>query len=153
MNSLLIMFGKNKFRKGVFIIVYFRVGNKIKYIILKRKLHWKGWEFPKGGIEFLEFDKWALRREVKEETGLNVLKIKKFNIKGKYLYNKKFEDRKGFIGQTFKLYSAEVENGDVKIDVREHSGFEWVDVKIALKKLTWKNQRDCLKIIDKELKR
>ena len=47
---------------------------KIKYINLKRKLHWTGWEFPKGGIGFLETKKNCIKREIKEEIGLKIKK-------------------------------------------------------------------------------
>ena len=41
----------DKYRKSDFIVVYSKEKDKIKYIVLKRKLHWKGWEFPKEGME------------------------------------------------------------------------------------------------------
>src|SRR3989344_489310 len=109
-----------KFRKSVFIVVYFRNKKEIQYLILKRKLHWSGWEFPKGGVEFSESEKTAVRREIKEETGLKIIKIKKFNVEGKFRYNKKLLDRPGFSGQEYSLYSAEVKKAKVKIDKREH---------------------------------
>ena len=58
------------FRKGVFIVVYTNDKGKIKYLLLKRKLHWKGWEFPKGGIKKGEGILKAVKRELKEEAGL-----------------------------------------------------------------------------------
>lgn len=139
---------KEKYRKAVFVVVYTIKDKKIKYLILKRKLHWKGWEFPKGGINFFEIQKYAVRREVKEETGLKILKIKKFNVYGKYDYNKEYPDRKGFVGQDFLLYAAEVEKNKVLIDKREHSDYKWVSFKDAEKKLTWNNQKKCLKIVN-----
>ena len=42
---------ENNYRKSVFIVVYRKTEKGILYLILKRKLHWVGWEFPKGGIE------------------------------------------------------------------------------------------------------
>ena len=44
----------SKYRKIVFIVTYAKLKDKIYYLILKRKLHWKGWEFVKGGIDFPE---------------------------------------------------------------------------------------------------
>ena len=105
-----------RYRQAVFVVVYAKTKNGIEYVILKRKHHWKGWEFPKGGINPDEKKKSTAIREVKEETGLNILKIKKFNYEGRYLYKKKFSDRTGIMGQTFSLYAAEVKKGKVKID-------------------------------------
>jgi 8-oxo-dGTP pyrophosphatase MutT (NUDIX family) len=163
-----------KYRRGIFIVVYVIVKNKIRYLILKRKLHWKGWEFPKGGIElqkskifggspkrgqakgsmmFYETKKMAARREVKEETGLKILRMKKFKISGKYEYDKKYPDRKNFIGQSYgAVFAVEARKGKVRLDEREHSDYKWLGFSDAVKKLKWKNQKKSLKIVDSWLK-
>ena len=140
--------GKGKYRKAVFVVVYKLKEDKIEYLILKRKKHWVGWEFPKGGVEFFETRNHAVKREVTEETGLRILKKKKFGIYGRYDYDKEYPDRKGLIGQDFLLYSAEVEEGKISIDAKEHSDFEWMNFNQAEKKLTWNNQKKCLKIVN-----
>lgn len=140
---------REKYRKAIFMLVYAENQGKQEYLILKRKLHWRGWEFPKGGLEILETKKRAIKREIKEETGLEILKIKKEKIKGKYRYKKELEDRKGITGQTYDLYSVLVKKKKVKLDKNEHSDFKWVDFKTALKKLTWPNQRKCLRYFEK----
>lgn len=144
---------KGVYRGAVFILIYSKKEEKIKYLLLKRHLHWKGWEFPKGGIKRFELRRFTIKRELKEETSLSPRKIKGFNIKGKYDYAKEYPDRLGIKGQTYKLYAVEVNpKSKIKIDIREHSGYRWVSFKEAIKKLTWKNQRDCIKIVDKWLK-
>jgi 8-oxo-dGTP pyrophosphatase MutT (NUDIX family) len=75
---------KNKLRKAIFAVTYSINNGKIEYVVLKRKKHWKGWEFTKGKIERFELKRKTARREVEEETGLKILKIKKFNVKGLY---------------------------------------------------------------------
>lgn len=140
-----------KYRKAVFIVTHAKTKKEIEYLILKRKLHWKGWEFPKGGIKFLETKKGAVERELKEETGLNPLKIKKFKLEGRYRYHRKLNDRKGFVGQSFQLYATEVKKSKV-IFGHEHSDYKWVGFKEALKKLRWPNQRKSLKIVNTWLK-
>ncbi len=139
---------KRKYRKAVFIVTYTIIKNKIHYLLLKRKLHWKGWEFPKGKIEFLETKKRTIKRELKEETGLIPIKIKKFKEKGKYKYKKLLLDRPGDIGQAYDLFSAEVQKKKVKVDNYEHSAHKWLSFKDAQKKLTWLNQKKCLKIVN-----
>jgi hypothetical protein len=42
-----------KYRKAIFIVVYAREKNKRYYLILKRKLHWKVWEFQREELDFL----------------------------------------------------------------------------------------------------
>lgn len=142
---------KAKFRKAVFIVTYSIQKNKIDYLVLKRKLHWKGWEFPKGGIDFPESKESAVKREIKEETGKEALKIKKFDFSGKYKYKKKYPDRPEFIGQDYSLYAVEIKKNKVKIDEREHSDYKWLDFEQALKRLTFPNQKKSLKIVDEWL--
>ena len=136
-----------KFRKAVFVVTYYIKDSKPIYLILKRKLHWKGWEFVKGGVDRFESKKNAALREVKEETGLKTQQIHKHNHFGKYLYKKKFLDRTGIAGQTYSLYSAKVKKAKVKVDKREHSNYQWLDFNQAAKKLTHPNQKKCLKIV------
>jgi len=146
-----------KYRKAVFVVTYSKTNKGIEYLILKRKLHWKGWEFPKGGLTNLKekiLEKSAVKREVIEETGLTPLKIKKFNVSGKYKYKKLLKDRPGITGQSYKLYSAEVKKKKITLSKNptpEHSNAKWVDFNTALKKLTWSNQKKCLKIVNSYL--
>ncbi len=141
----------SKFRKAVFMLTYKIKDNKVKFLIQKRKLHWIGYEFPKGGIEGKEPDLETIKREIKEETGLKIMKIKDFKYSGKYLYDKKIKSRPNKIGQTWHLYSVEVQDGKVSIDKTEHSAYKWLDYNQARKILTHKNQIDCLDIVYSEL--
>lgn len=142
---------KDKYRRAVFAVTYYiSPEKKIEYILLKRKKHWKGWEFPKGKIERFETKKTAAKREVSEETGLKVLKVKRFKEHGIYLYLKKIWDRPGKIGQTYHLFAVHVEKGDgkLKLDPIEHNGYKWVSFNEAQKMLTWPNQKKCMKIVN-----
>ncbi len=139
------------YRKAVFVIIYKKVRGKILYLLLKRKLHWKGWEFPKGGIKKGEGELGAIKREIKEEIRLKPIRIIKFNVRGKYRYNLETKKDRGFVGQTYSLYSAEVCDEKIKIDKKEHFGFKWLEFKKALRLLTWKDQKDCLTIIEKSM--
>jgi len=150
---------KQKYRKAVFVVVYAKSEKEIEYIILKRKKHWKGWEFVKGKIDPFESKKKTAIRETFEETGLKPLegmgKIKKFNFSGKYKWGKLIPERPGFVGQTFSLYGIEVKklrNRKIKISKEEHSDSQWVSFEKGLKKLTWPNQRKSLRIVNSWLK-
>ncbi len=143
---------RGRYRKAVFVVVYSMNKNKIEYLILKRKHHWIGWEFPKGGLGLFETERHTAKREIREETGLRLIQLNRFNIHGRYKYPGEFSDRRGIIGQTFSLYSAEVEKGKVRIDKREHSDYKWFSFSEAMKKLTWDNQKKCLKIVNDWLK-
>ncbi len=147
---------KIKYRKAIFGVAYsVDSDGNVEYVVLKRKKHWKGWEFPKGKIERFEFKRRTARREVEEETGLKVLKIKRFHIDGLYRYKKKLKDRPGVIGQTYHLFAVKVDkrNGKIKVDDKEHSYGKWVSYGKAMKLLTWADQKKCLKIVNDWLNR
>ena len=148
---MIIKINKKNYRKGVFIIVYKIKNKKINYLILKRKLHWNGFEFPKGGIEKGETILDAVKRETHEETGLKIEKIINHGIKGKYEYDKKIPGRENISGQTYSLYSAKVNNGKVSIDKHEDTKYYWLNYKESLKILSKKNQKDCLKIVNRKI--
>ena len=142
---------KGKFRKGVFIVTYRKEKGKILYLILRRKLHWNGWEFPKGGAENNESLRQVAIRELAEETGQESDKIKSYPINGKYKYDKEYEDRKGFIGQTYQLFSAEIKNKPIKLDKKEHSAYKWFDFDKAFSLLTFPDKKVCLNYVNKYL--
>ena len=141
------------YRKGVFIVVC-RIeksilGRKrIKYLVLKRKLHWTGWEFPKGGVDGRESFKKNVVREIFEETGMKGFNLKEYKVSGRYRYSKVLKDRPNKIGQTYKLFSAEISGKKVSFDQKEHSDFRWVNFRKAKEMLKYSNQKKCLKIVD-----
>ena len=136
-----------KYRYGIMCIAY---SNKpLKYLLLHRKLHWKGWELPKGGKNGIEKAKKTVKREIKEETGLNAKNIKKLPYKGEFIYSKnaqKYWNKKGF---KYTLFSCEIK-GKIKMDPIEHDKYKWCTYSEALKLLKWPNQRKWLRIVHKE---
>ena len=144
---------KLSYRKAVFAVTYriSPITQQIEYLVLHRKSHWTGWEFPKGGIDAGESLWQTTKREVKE-SGLKPLNVRKYNYKGKYKYPHGFPDRQGIIGQSYVLFSAEVEYGKrVKIDNHEHSEYIWLDFDKAIRKLKHDSQKKALAIVNKSL--
>ena len=139
------------YRKAISAVCYRREKQQILYLLLKRKLHWKGWEFPKGGVDRGETMRQAVLREVKEETGQKPLKIKDHRISGKYKYPKFLDDRPDKIGQTYHIFSVELKSKTIKFDKVEHSGYKWLKFKDALPKLKWPNQKKGLRAVEKDL--
>lgn len=145
---------KTGFRPAVFVVVYQQnpKTKRIEYLILKRRKHWKGWEFVKGGIDAGESIKSAVRREVYEESGNRHVKISRYPFSGTYRYKNVFPDRPGFIGQSYTLWSAEVPFGKkIRYDSKEHSGFAWLPFERAVRLLTYRNQKKCLSIVNSNL--
>jgi 8-oxo-dGTP pyrophosphatase MutT (NUDIX family) len=142
---------KNKYRKGVFCVVYY--GKKPLFLLLHRKLHWHGWEFCKGKMEKNETADETAVREVREETGQKPKNIKNLHVNGRYDYNRKFQKQVGFRGQTYILFIVKLQNKKIRIDKREHDSYKWADYKSALKMLPFKERRKCIKIVMHYLKK
>jgi len=126
-------------------IIFRHEKDKIKYLLL----HYPSgsrttkdyWDFPKGHIEKGEKIEVTVKREVKEETGLEYLKfIEGFKEWIKYFF--KFEEKNIFKIVTFLLAEAKTE--DVKISF-EHIGYEWLPCQEAIEQLTFKNAKEILK--------
>ena len=146
-----------KYRPAIFCVVHTKDHRgRPRFLLLKRKLHWVGWEFPKGKIESREKMIETVVREVREETGIGIKKkdVVDHKISGKYKYNKKLEDRPQYIGQTYHLFSIDVKKipRKVSFDEKEHSGYKWVSYLKALWLLSYGDQRKCLRIVKKWLK-
>ncbi|MBS3090778.1 NUDIX domain-containing protein [Candidatus Pacearchaeota archaeon] len=142
---------KNKYRKGVFCILYH--GEKPEFLLLHRKLHWNGWELCKGKRKNGESAEETAKREIKEETGQKADKIINLHHSGRYDYGKKFQKKVGFRGQTYVLFIAGLKSKKIRIDKMEHDRFVWTDYSTALKLLEYPNQRKCLKIAMGHLKK
>jgi len=138
-----------KYRTGIFCVVY--SVKPLRYLLLHRKLHWKGWEFTKGGSRAGEKPEKTVKRELKEETGLKQIAIKKFPNRGSFAYDKKAQADWKAEGFRYVLFACEVKNGKVKIDKKEHDKYRWCSYKETLALLKWPNQKSCLKIVHKSL--
>jgi len=66
-------------KKQIFPVVIGVIKKDDKYLLTKRqspKKEWSKWQFPGGGLEFFETLEEAVKREIKEETGIEILKVK-----------------------------------------------------------------------------
>jgi 8-oxo-dGTP pyrophosphatase MutT (NUDIX family) len=144
---------KNKYRKGVFCVIYHGNNKKPQFLLLHRKLHWHGWEFCKGKRKNGETASQAAKREIKEETGQTVKEVINLHHSGKYDYGDKFQKQVGFRGQTYVLFIAELKSKKIKRDKLEHDRYVWADYSTALRILEYPNQRKCLNLARKYLER
>ena len=132
-----------------------------KFLLLHRVLHWKGWEFPKGHVEEGESEEATMKREIKEETGIEDLKIiPGFKKYIKYFFRqyptknesrvsrfaKASQDRakRPWIFKLVVFFVAETETKEVKISP-EHTEFAWLPIEEAIAKTTFKNSKKLLK--------
>lgn len=81
-----------------------------KFLIVKKE---ERWEFPGGKVKEGEKLKEALRREIREELGVEI-------EVGKLLF--KFENE----NYLFYFFKSRIKEG--KISLKEHKGLEWVEI-------------------------
>jgi 8-oxo-dGTP pyrophosphatase MutT (NUDIX family) len=123
-------------------IVFYLEKNKPLFLLLYKKAREKYkeiYEFPKGNIEKDEDPLITTKREVKEETGLDVKILQGFREKISWIYKKERET----IHKELICFLAESKTKDVKIS-KEHDAYEWLDFDNAVKKLKFKNQKELL---------
>ena len=142
------------FEKSAGAVVFRKEGGKIYYLLLHYEMG--HWGFPKGNIEKGESLEQTVRREVKEETGIEDIEILNgFKEWIKYFYKLTPRQNKFGAGQEakniFKIvtyFLAEAKTTEVKISW-EHTGFEWLLYKEALNRLAFKNSKEILKKANK----
>lgn len=142
-----------KYRKGIAAVVFRRNKGEKEFLLFHRIKNWRGWEFPKGGRKRGESETACLKREMFEELGTKRFKVvRKTNRRLKYKWPKNYpKDGDIFNGVDNLLYIVKFSGDKIKYDQGEHDGFLWLNAKKALKKLTYKDQRDALKYVIKLL--
>jgi len=133
-----------KIIRNVVAIIY----DKDDFLILKKQGTWTGWQFVQGGIEKDEKMEDAVKREVKEETGLSDIEIvEKLDIKSDYWFV--WEGEKVHKFQNFFLVKASRKD-QIKLSI-EHSDYKWCKYDEALRDI--KYNKEQFKKAYKELKK
>ena len=125
------------------IIVYKEKNGRVEYLLLKGKGH-TNFNFPKGTKEKGESDEKTARRETKEETGLDDIKLEdNFKEKTYWIYyfqgNKVKKEVTYFLGETKE---------DKVILSDEHEAFMWAEKEEAQKLLKFKNLNGLIEKAD-----
>ncbi len=131
-------------RRLVAVVIFRKDG---KFLLLKRKLHWKGWEFVKGGLGKETYRQAALR-ELREETGIKHARII-CKLPPEVIYH--HNDIGGQSISMQKAFLAEYIHGRIRLSF-EHSDYRWVTAKEAHKILTHVSHRTFLRFADKHVR-
>jgi len=126
-------------------IIFRRNGNKVQYLLLKRLPERNGfWQPVTGGVEEGETRNEALRREIKEETGIkNIVEV----LEDLHIFE--FSDPNP--NQEY-VYGVEVSpSEEITLDQKEHSEYKWCSFQEALKLLHWKENKEALRKLSKTL--
>lgn len=113
-----------------YIAVKALIKNKDKFLILKtldsdQNNNLSGWETPGGRLEDGEEIVSGLKREIREETGIDINILFPFNT-----YSANVGQKDNIIGIN---YLAEYIGGEIKIDPNEHSQYQWADISVIRK--------------------
>ena len=102
--------------------------NKENKVFLMTSPKWKGkYVIPGGHIELGETIEQALKREIKEETNLDIYDIE-FVMLQEFVFGEDFHEKRHFI---FLDYTCKTNDNKVILD-KEGSGYVWVDIDEAL---------------------
>ena len=99
-------------------------------LLLVRHVKWRGLVPAGGHVEYGEKLISALRRETKEELGVEIKQIKLLNI-GEMINPKEFWQPRHFI---YVHYLCKIKSGKIKLDQRELVDYEWLEPREALKR-------------------
>ncbi len=117
------------------------------YLMLKRntgKYYEHLWQGVAGKIEKGETAWQAVIRELEEETGKKPVKMFAADHIASF-----YDARKDRI-QMVPIFGIEVDNSEVQLS-EEHSEYKWVSFDEALTLLTWKGQKEGLRIVHNEI--
>ncbi|MEW5955723.1 MAG: NUDIX domain-containing protein [Candidatus Micrarchaeota archaeon] len=135
-------------KKGVVAIAFKAVRGSRKFLLLRRALHWRGWEFPKGGREGREPYRQTVLRELGEEAGIprwEVVSITPTRLRLKFVAKSgRPRDLKAFLVEVRPSAAASLSRNPF----REHSALRWVSAGRALRMLLW---RDARKLFEEAL--
>lgn len=97
--------------------------NDRKQLFLAKSHKWKNrWTVPGGHIELGEAAEEALKREIREETGLEIEPLRLLLLQ-EAIYSEEFYKPKHFI---FLDYLCKAKTTDVEVDQDEMQDFVWV---------------------------
>ncbi|MBI3273995.1 MAG: NUDIX domain-containing protein [Candidatus Colwellbacteria bacterium] len=128
-------------------IIFRKTSKGIEYLLLHHHGRYAPrvkdghWDFPKGHVERGEKTEDTVRREVKEETGLeNINFVPDFKETIRYFININGEQRLKFVA----FFLAEARGRKIKIS-REHQGYARLSFRKAHAALTYFNAKKILK--------
>ncbi|MFB6191674.1 MAG: NUDIX domain-containing protein [Candidatus Nanohaloarchaea archaeon] len=131
--------------KGVMVVAY-KQKNAPRYLVLKRKKNWEGWETPKGHLEDGDYTA-TVKEEMREEAGIDeyeILSIKDMDETVEWT----FEDNGEKVKREYRGYLVEI-SPDAHVDVsgnphHEHEHGFFFSYRDVHGMITYDNNRELL---------
>ena len=109
--------------------------------------HNKGhWDFPKGHVESGETEVETAKREVKEETNIDV------EVDEEYRYSTKYSPREDVIKEVVYFLAKNISD-EKQPQLEEVSEVKWFSMNDAIEKITYDNSREILIQLRKDLEK
>jgi 8-oxo-dGTP pyrophosphatase MutT (NUDIX family) len=126
-----------KYEKSCGAIIFRRQGERYEFLLIQ---HTRGrhWGFPKGHVEKNETEKQTARREVYEETGLEIKILPGFRKEERY------SPTRGVL-KTVVYFFAEALSPEVTYILPEVKAHAWLPLPEALSQLAFRSQQRLLK--------
>lgn len=121
-------------------VVFKKEDGKILYLLLEYKHKREYYGFPRGNVEEGEDEKETARREIKEETNLDVEFIDGFREATNWFYRRESD----VVSKKVIFFLAEAKSSDVKIS-EEHIGYKWLPFEKAIDVLNFENSKGILR--------
>ncbi|HEX2579710.1 MAG TPA: NUDIX domain-containing protein [Rhabdochlamydiaceae bacterium] len=133
-----------KIEENSYGIIPLREENGIWQVLLILHQGGRHWAFPKGHGDAGETALDSARRELKEETGLDIQELlQEIPLVEKYQFHRKRE----VVIKTVQYFPALV-SGQIKLQAEEIRDAKWVPLKEAAYHLTFKESKDmCNKLV------
>jgi 8-oxo-dGTP pyrophosphatase MutT (NUDIX family) len=126
-------------------VVFRRLKNKIEVLIIRHR-NGGHWSFPKGHVEGSETEHETARREIMEETGVEVSFVTGF--RETVTYSPKQNVLKDVV-----YFLAEATSHEIIIQEEEISEVKWININDADKYLTYNNDKGLIFSAKTALKR
>ena len=118
--------------------VVFKRNREIDYLLL----HYGAghWDYVKGQVESSETERDTVKRELKEETGIEeAVFVEGFREEISYFYRREGKT----ILKKVMFYLVETTKSGIRLSF-EHTGYEWLNYQRAMEKLTFVNAKKVL---------
>jgi len=125
-------------------VIFRRHQNRYQFVIIQQR-HGLGFGFPKGHVEQNESERMTAKREVKEETGLDVEIFDHLKEKTRYY------PKQGVIKDVV-YFLAKAKTLEFKTQDDEIADAKWVDASEVLSKLSYKTDKKMFLSLSKKAK-